>query len=297
MKLPEFCLALGVQAAQPLLADGIGFRRTEVFLRAAVFLLAHAANELHFCGAYCLGAPALLPQGAFLCSLMGAVIVMAGACFAVLVADHAVEILGTVRAAGHRSAGVAPGPDDLVLLSAPAHPVNEVVEGPAPAVRVTHDELSRVQLHHVELEPMTTRSELHRQAGRVGDEPEVLGQVKHHLAGLQLAGASHIGPRFPSFQSRVDDLARRISRVRVHERFGPRDREVAVHPDVAHELAGDALVVRARIPVPCALSARTPWPLWLSPLTPMLPPNPVTPTLLSLWPLTPMKFVLKPWTP
>src|SRR5690348_3807710 len=87
---------------------------------------------------------------------------------------------------------------------------------------------------------MTTRSELHRQAGRVGDEPEVLGQVEHHLAGLQLAGASHIGPSFPSFQSRVDDLARRISRVRVHERFGPRDRQVTVHPDVAHELAGHA---------------------------------------------------------
>ena len=40
-----------VQAAQLLLADGIGFRRKEVFLRAEVFLLAHAANQLHFCGA------------------------------------------------------------------------------------------------------------------------------------------------------------------------------------------------------------------------------------------------------
>ena len=29
----EFCLALGVQAAQFLPADGIGFRRTQVFLR------------------------------------------------------------------------------------------------------------------------------------------------------------------------------------------------------------------------------------------------------------------------
>ena len=87
----EFCLALGVQAAQFLLADGIGFRRTKVFLRTEVFLLAHAANKLHFCRACCLGAPALLPQGAFLRSLMGAVVVMARACFAVLVADHAVE--------------------------------------------------------------------------------------------------------------------------------------------------------------------------------------------------------------
>src|SRR5690348_18214024 len=66
------------------------------------------------------------------------------------------------------------GADHFVLLKAPAHSVNEIVERPALALGFPHDELCRVQFHHVELQPLATRRKLNSQACVFGDEPKML---------------------------------------------------------------------------------------------------------------------------
>ncbi len=51
-----------------------------------------------------------------------------------------------------------------MLLIAPAHSADEIVERTALALGFPHDELCRVQFHHIELQPLATRRELDGQA-------------------------------------------------------------------------------------------------------------------------------------
>src|SRR6266567_6192830 len=80
--------------------------------------------------------------------------------------------------------GLPLGAYHFVLLIAPAHSLNEIIERPALALGFQRDELRRVQFHHVELQPLATRRELNGQAFGGGDEPEMLRQCQHRLAAL-----------------------------------------------------------------------------------------------------------------
>ena len=64
--------------------------------------------------------------------------------------------------------------DHLVLCITPSHPVDEIVERPALALRFPRDELRRIKFHHVELQPGAARCKLNGQALMVGDESEML---------------------------------------------------------------------------------------------------------------------------
>src|SRR6266568_6651111 len=140
------------------------------------------------------------------------------------------------------------GADHFVLLKAPAHSLNEIVERPALALGFQHDELRRVQFHHVELQPLATRRELNGQAFGGGDEPEMLRQCQHRLAALKLAAATHIRPCLASLQCDIHDFLIGVGRMRLHKGFGARSRyrEVAIHLDIAIKLSGKATVALAK---------------------------------------------------
>jgi hypothetical protein len=137
------------------------------------------------------------------------------------------------------------GADHLVLLIAPAHTVNEIVERPALALGFPHNELRRVQFYHVELQPLATRRELHGQAFRLGNKSEMLRQCQHCFAALKLAAATQVRPRFASLQRDIQDFPAGIGRMHLHKGFVARYREVALHLDIANKLPGQAKVALA----------------------------------------------------
>src|SRR5438067_691159 len=73
----------------------------------------------------------------------------------------------------------------------------------------------------------------------------MLWQCQHRLAALKLAAATHIRPRFASLQRDIHDFPLGIGRMRLHKGFVPRDREVAIHLDIAIKLSGQAATARA----------------------------------------------------
>src|SRR2546423_1692717 len=142
------------------------------------------------------------------------------------------------------------GADHFVLLRAPAHSLNEIVERPALDLDFAHDELGRVSFDHVELEPLATRRELNGQALGGGDEPKMLRQCQHRLAALKLAATTHVRPRFASLQRDIHDFPLGVGWMRLHKGFVARYCEVAIHLDIAIKLSGhavgaDALAVEA----------------------------------------------------
>src|SRR6266702_474990 len=68
----------------------------------------------------------------------------------------------------------------------------------------------------------------------------MLRQCQHRLAALKLAAATHIRPRFASFQRDIHDFRIGVGRMRLHKGFGARYREVAMHLDIALKLSGQA---------------------------------------------------------
>jgi len=142
--------------------------------------------------------------------------------------------------------GLPLGADHFVLLIAPTHSLNEIVERPALALGFPHDELCHVQFHYVELEPLATRRELNGQAFAGGDESEMLRQYQHRLAALKLAAATYIRPRFASLQRDIHDFLIGIGRMRLHKGFVARYREVAIHLGIAIKLSSKAVDALAK---------------------------------------------------
>src|SRR6266851_1985674 len=83
------------------------------------------------------------------------------------------------------------------------------------------------------------------QAFAGGDESEMLRQCQHRLTALKLAAATHIRPRFASFQRDIHDFPVGIGRMPLHKGFVARYREVAIHLDIAIKLSGQAAGTRA----------------------------------------------------
>src|SRR6266480_764244 len=137
--------------------------------------------------------------------------------------------------------GSPPGADHFVRLRAPAHSLNEIVERPALALGFPHDELGRVQFHHIELEPLATRRELNGQALGGGDEPKMLRQCQHRLAALKLAATTHVRPRFASLQRDIHDFPLGVGWMDLHKGFVARYCEVTIHLDIAIKLSGHAV--------------------------------------------------------
>jgi len=133
-----------------------------------------------------------------------------------------------------------------VLLIAPAHPVDEIVERTTLALRLPHDDLCRIQFHHVELKPGATSSEMDSQALGVCDETEMLRQLQHRFAVDELAGATHIRPRFASLQCHIHDFPAGVGRMSLDKVFGARSREVASHRNIAHKIARQAAAAGSR---------------------------------------------------
>ncbi len=125
-----------------------------------------------------------------------------------------------------------------MLLIAPAHSADEIVEQAALALRFPHDELRCIQFHHIELQPLAARREMNGQAFGGGDELEMLRQRQHRFAALELAAATHIRPRFASLQRDIHDFPAGIGRMRLDKAFGARRREGAVHLDIAIKQSG-----------------------------------------------------------
>ncbi len=128
-----------------------------------------------------------------------------------------------------------------MLLRAPAHSLNEIVERPALALGFPHDELGRVQFHHIELEPLATRRELNGQVLGGGDEPKMLRQCQHRLAALKLAATTHVRPRFASLQRDIHDFPLGVGWMDLHKGFVARYCEVTIHLDIAIKLSGHAV--------------------------------------------------------
>jgi hypothetical protein len=141
--------------------------------------------------------------------------------------------------------GLPLGADHFVLLKAPAYSLNEIVERPALALGFPHDELRRVQFHHVELQPLATRRELHGQAFSRGNKSEMLRQCQHCLAALKLAAATQVRPRFASLQRDIHDFPLGVGRMRLHKGFVARYREVALHLDIALKISSQAALAHA----------------------------------------------------
>ena len=127
-----------------------------------------------------------------------------------------------------------------MLLIAPTYSLNEIVERPALALSFPHDELRRVQFHHIELQPLAARCELNGQAFTGRDKSKMLRQGEHRLAALKLAAATHIRPGFASFQRDIHDFLIGVGRMRLHKGFGACCREVARHLDITIKPSGQA---------------------------------------------------------
>ena len=125
-----------------------------------------------------------------------------------------------------------------MLLIAPAHSADEIVEPAALALGFPHDKLGRIQFYHVELQPLAARREMDGQVLVGSDEPEMLRHRQHRFAALELAAATHIRPRLASLQRDIHDFPAGVGRMRLHKGFGARRREVAIHLDRAIKPSG-----------------------------------------------------------